>query len=76
MGRGPEISGMFGGYVPSRGALDVVQKAINLGIDPTRHVMAAVRNTEAHKRRKVIVRPDNPLGELKNAVTDRKFIGR
>lgn len=76
MGRGPEALGMFGGHAPSRGALRVVQSAIDIGIDPSRHVRAAVESTEAHGRRKVIVRPDNSLGELKNAVTDRRFASR
>ncbi|OGH14156.1 MAG: hypothetical protein A2860_02240 [Candidatus Levybacteria bacterium RIFCSPHIGHO2_01_FULL_37_33] len=67
---------MFGGHVPSRGALDLVQRALDFGIDPSRHVRAAVESTEAHGRRKVIVKPDNPLGALKNAVTDRRFAGR
>jgi len=77
MRRGPEaLGGIFGGHVPSRGALEVVQKAIDLGIDPTRHVKATIDRTEAKGRSKVIVKPNNPLGDLRTVVMDRQMMRR
>lgn len=71
-----EAAGMFGGHVPSRGALDVVQRARSMGIDPSPYVQATVERTEANGRHKVIIKPDNPLGTLRNAVMSRQAAGR
>ncbi len=76
MGRGPEALGMFGGHVPSRGALRVVQNAIDIGIDPSRYVSATVQHAEARGKQKIIVKPGSPLGALKNAVISRQAMER
>lgn len=71
-----EAAEMFGGHVPSRGALNVVQEAMRFGMNPTPYVNATVETAEANGRRKIIVKPDNPLGKLKNAVMSRQAMGR
>lgn len=71
-----EAAGMFEGHVPSRGALDVVQQAIGMGIDPFPYVNATVQRAEANGKHKVIVRPDNPLGTLKGFVMSRQAMER
>ncbi len=63
---------MFGGHTPSKGAIDIVRKAIDLGIDPSRHIEETIVSTGAAGRNKIIVRPDNSLGALKNTVIDRQ----
>ncbi len=72
MRRGPEVSGMFGGHTPSKGAMDLVRQAIDLGINPTHHIKETVASTEAAGKNKIIVRPDNSLGALKNTVIDKR----
>ena len=72
MKRGPEVSGMFGGHTPSKGAMDIVRQAIDLGIDPSRHIRETIDSTGAAGRNKIIVRPDNSLGALKHTVIDKR----
>ena len=76
MGRGPEALGMFDGHVPSRGALRVVQSAMDIGINPTSYIKETVETAEAAGRRKIIVKPDNPLGRLRSAVVSKQAIGQ
>ncbi len=67
---------MFGGHVPSRSALNVVQEAIRSGMNPTPYVNETIETAEAKGRNKIIVRPDNPLGKLKSHVMKRQAEGR
>ena len=73
MGRGPEVSGIFGGHTVSRGALRVVQEAEALGIDPVPYVTRALEyHAQTRGERRVIVEPGSPLGTLKATVMAKK----
>ena len=74
--RGPETLGMFGGHVPSRGALRVVQSAMEVGINPSVYIRATVEHAEARGRGKIIVNPGNPLGALRSVVMSKQAMGR
>jgi len=71
-----EAAEMFGGHPPSRGALNVVQEAMRFGMNPTPYVEATVKTAEKNGRRKIIVKPGNPLGILRDAVISKQATGR
>lgn len=74
MGAKQEMMVMFGGLNPSRGALDVVGKALQANVDPSFHIGQAVEQTLAAGKSKVCVKPGSPLESLRKVVATRQQV--
>ncbi len=70
-----ELSGTLGEHVLSKGAMNVIQKAEELGINTSAQIIAATIYADANGKRKITVIPGGPIDYLKGVVVRKQRQG-